>query len=205
MIKVKICGMRDAANIREVGELHPDYMGFIFYKKSPRYVGDDFVLPENSVTEPVGVFVNEEKGEIFKRLRSINSNIAQLHGNEKPAECDELKSRGITVVKVFSIDDDFDFGTTEQYEDVADYFLFDTKGKLYGGNAKAFNWEKLQEYNQRLPFFLSGGLNAGNMNGLRTLMGMNLHAVDLNSGVEDTPGMKNIERIREVMKIRNVE
>lgn len=191
--------MKEEANIGEVAELHPDYMGFIFYKKSPRYVGDEFVLPENSVTDAVGVFVNEEKGEIIRRLKSINNNIAQLHGDEKPADCDELKSRGITVIKVFSVDDDFDFKVTQQYEDVADYFLFDTKGKFYGGNAKTFNWEKLQEYNQRIPFFLSGGLNADNLKQISILDNMNIHAVDLNSGVEDSPGLKNIEKIKSVM------
>lgn len=199
MIKVKICGMRDVENIRAVAELHPDYMGFIFYKKSPRYVGNDFSLDENEVTEPVGVFVNEDKGEIFKRLKSINSNIAQLHGNEKPSECDELKSRGIKVIKVFSVDDEFDFNSTKQYKDVADYFLFDTKGKLYGGNAKTFDWRKLEQYDQELPFFLSGGLNADNLKQIHILDTMNLHAVDLNSGVEDSPGSKNIEKIKSAM------
>jgi phosphoribosylanthranilate isomerase len=199
MIKIKICGMKDAENIKAVAELHPDYMGFIFYKNSPRYVGDDFQLAESEVTESVGVFVNEEKGNILKRLKSINSNIAQLHGNEKVSECDELKSRGITVIKVFSVDDAFDFNVTKQYNDVADYFLFDTKGKLHGGNATTFNWKKLEEYDQELPFFLSGGLNPENIKQIHLLDNMNIHAVDLNSGVEDSPGIKNIEKIKSVM------
>jgi phosphoribosylanthranilate isomerase len=199
MIKVKICGMKDAENIRAVAGLHPDYMGFIFYKNSPRYVGDDFQLDESDVTESVGVFVNEAKGEILKRLNSINSNIAQLHGNETPMQCDDLKSRGITVIKVFSIDDDFDFKTVEPYEEVSDYFLFDTKGKLYGGNARAFNWDKLKEYDQSIPFFLSGGLNPENVKQIHVLDNMNIHAIDLNSGVEDSPGIKNIEKIKSVM------
>jgi phosphoribosylanthranilate isomerase len=199
MIKVKICGMKDAENIRAVAGLHPHYMGFIFYKNSPRYVGDDFQLDESDVTESVGVFVNEAKGEILKRLNSINSNIAQLHGNETPMQCDDLKSRGITVIKVFSIDDDFDFKTVEPYEEVSDYFLFDTKGKLYGGNARAFNWDKLKEYDQSIPFFLSGGLNPENVKQIHVLDNMNIHAIDLNSGVEDSPGIKNIEKIKSVM------
>ena len=199
MIKLKICGMKDAANIKAVAELHPDYMGFIFYKNSPRYVGDDFALTESEVAEPVGVFVNEEKGNILKRLKAINSNMAQLHGNEKPSDCDELRSRGITVVKVFSVDDNFDFASTREYEDVADYFLFDTKGKLHGGNATTFNWRKLEEYNQNIPFFLSGGLNADNLQQIRILDDMNLYAVDLNSGVEDSPGFKNIDKIKNII------
>lgn len=199
MIKLKICGMKYPENIQEVGDLHPDYMGFIFYKKSPRYVGDSFVLADNPVTAPVGVFVNENKAEILNRLKSINSTIAQLHGNERPAECDELKSRGVTVIKAFSVDDEFHFEKTQPYADVSDYFLFDTKGKLFGGNAKTFNWRKLEQYDQKIPFFLSGGLNSENIKGLHTLDGMNIHAVDLNSGVEDAPGIKNIDKIKQVI------
>jgi phosphoribosylanthranilate isomerase len=199
MIKVKVCGMRDSDNITAVADLFPDYLGFIFYKDSPRYVGDEFALPENDVSNNVGVFVNESTGGILKRLQSINSHTAQLHGNETPLQCDDLKSRGITVIKVFSIDDGFDFKDVEPYKEVVDYFLFDTKGKLYGGNAKAFNWNKLKEYDQSVPFFLSGGLTPENVRNLTDVDGMNLHALDLNSGVEDAPGMKNIEKIKSVM------
>jgi phosphoribosylanthranilate isomerase len=87
----------------------------------------------------------------------------------------------------------------EPYKDVSDYFLFDTKGKLYGGNARAFNWDKLQEYDQSIPFFLSGGLNPENVKQIHVLDNMNIHAIDLNSGVEDSPGIKNIEKIKSVM------
>jgi phosphoribosylanthranilate isomerase len=200
MIKLKICGMKDPANISSVAQLYPDYMGFIFYKDSPRYVGDSFSLPEEfEATTTVGVFVNATTGEILNRLRDIKSTTAQLHGNETPTQCDDLKSRGIEVIKVFSIDDGFDFSKTKNYKEVSDYFLFDTKGKLYGGNARAFNWNKLEEYDQSIPFFLSGGLNADNVKVLGRLDGMNIHAVDLNSGVEDAPGLKNIDKIKSVM------
>jgi len=193
MIKLKICGMRDAANITAVEALHPDYMGFIFYEKSPRYVGKDFKIPP--VQNAVGVFVNESTEVILKK----GVGIVQLHGDESPAQCSELRSRGLTVIKAFSIDDDFDFEKTIPYKDVVDYFLFDTKGKFYGGNAYPFDWNKLNEYDQSKPFFLSGGLNAQNLMNLDLLNGMNLYAVDLNSGVEDSPGLKNIEKIKNVM------
>ncbi|MEI9921820.1 MAG: phosphoribosylanthranilate isomerase [Bacteroidota bacterium] len=195
MIKLKICGMRDAANIRAVAELKPDYMGFIFYEKSPRFVGTDFKIP---VKNAVGVFVNESTERILEKDVSI----VQLHGDETPAQCQELKDKGLTVIKAFSIDDDFDFAKTKDYK--VDYFLFDTKGQYYGGNAKAFNWNKLREYDQKIPFFLSGGLNAENLKDLGTLKGMNLYAIDLNSGVEDSPGVKNIGKIKEVISL-NIE
>jgi phosphoribosylanthranilate isomerase len=190
--------MRDAVNIKAVEGLRPDYMGFIFYDKSPRYVGEEFAIP---VSNAVGVFVNETTEKILQKGMSI----VQLHGNESPAQCEELMMKNISVIKVFSIDDDFDFNRTKEYENVADFFLFDTKGKYYGGNNYPFDWNKLEEYNQSKPFFLSGGLNAHNLNNLDLLKGMNLHAIDLNSGVEDKPGMKNIDKIREVIKKLNIE
>lgn len=199
-MKVKVCGMKFPDNIQSVSALHPDYMGFIFHKNSPRYVGDDFTLHgEYETTSKVGVFVNETTGEILRKLKSIESTTAQLHGNETVAQCDDLKSRGIEVIKVFSVDEDFDFTTTEAYREVADYFLFDTKGKLFGGNAKTFDWAILEKYDQSVPFFLSGGLNEDNVKVLSRLDGMNIHAIDLNSGVEDSPGVKNIEKIKTVM------
>ncbi len=192
MIRLKICGMRDAANIKAVAELRPDYMGFIFYEKSPRFVGKQFVIRDLGLNT-VGVFVNESTQNILEKgVRTV-----QLHGDESPFEVDELKENGLTIIKAFSIDDNFDFERTKKYN--ADYFLFDTKGKYYGGNAKVFNWDKLKEYDQKIPFFLSGGLNADNLKDLHKLKGMNLHAIDLNSGVEDAPGMKNIEKIKTVM------
>ena len=183
--------MRDMANIKAVAELSPDYVGFIFYEKSPRFVGKDFKIP---VENAVGVFVDDTTANIL----ATNVTTVQLHGNESPEQCKELKSRNITVIKVFAIDDDFDFSRTGPYEDVVDYFLFDTKGKFYGGNAYPFDWNKLNEYNQSKPFFLSGGLNAQNLMNLDLLSGMNLYAIDLNSGVEDSPGVKNVDKIKEV-------
>jgi phosphoribosylanthranilate isomerase len=190
MIRLKVCGMRDAANIKAVAELGPDYMGFIFYEKSPRYVGQDFRIP---VANAVGVFVNESTANILGK----NVRVVQLHGDETPSQVAELKGKGLTVIKVFSVDDQFDFAQTRDYK--ADYFMFDTKGKYYGGNAKTFDWKKLEEYDQSTPFFLSGGLNADNLKDLDILKGMNLHAVDVNSGVEDSPGIKNIDNIKRVM------
>lgn len=192
MIKLKICGMRDAANIQAVAELRPDYIGFIFYEKSPRFVGEEFMIRDPKLNA-VGVFVNESTQKILEK----GLKIVQLHGDETPSQVDELKDKGLTVIKAFSIDDDFDFARTRSFN--ADYFLFDTKGKYYGGNAKTFNWNKLKEYHQEVPFFLSGGLNADNLKDLYLLKGMNLHAIDLNSGVEDKPGVKNIEKIKSAM------
>ena len=125
----------------------------------------------------------------------------QLHGSEAVEDCQTIKKFGVGVIKVFSVDATFDFNTTVPYEEVVDYFLFDTKGKFYGGNAIPFDWNLLANYHQRVPFFLGGGLTLENISGIKNLSKMNLHAIDVNSGVEDEPGNKNIARVETVIKI----
>jgi phosphoribosylanthranilate isomerase len=109
--------------------------------------------------------------------------------------CEKLKEQSIRVIKVFSVEDEFDFNVTKTYSDVADYFLFDTKGKYHGGNGQAFDWNLLHRYDQETPFFLSGGLSVDNITNVNTLKNLNLHAIDVNSGVENAVGLKNKERI----------
>lgn len=200
-VKIKVCGMKDTVNIREVAALHPDYMGFIFYDKSPRYVGSEFVFPEDlsSSVKRVGVFVNHTKAFIKEKLDRHQLNYVQLHGDESVEFCEELKSEGIRIIKVFRVDVDFDFNITKQFERVAEFFLFDTKGKLYGGNAMPFDWSLLKRYNQSLPFFLSGGIQLENVAELAGLSSLNIHAIDVNSGVEDQPGKKNINKLSAII------
>jgi phosphoribosylanthranilate isomerase len=201
-IALKVCGNRD--NIAEVASLNPDYMGFIFYEPSPRHVGVDFkmpVLPKS--IKKVGVFVNEEVEVIKKLVAKFKLDFVQLHGHESVEDCRVLKELGVGVIKVFSIDTIFDFDTTMLYEGAADYFLFDTKGKFYGGNAIPFDWNLLTNYHQRVPFFLSGGLSLENIFAVNNLSTMNLHAIDVNSGVEDSPGLKNIVKTKFMLEILN--
>jgi phosphoribosylanthranilate isomerase len=202
-IALKICGNRD--NIMAVASLNPDYMGFIFYEPSPRYVGVVFKMPPefpNSIKK-VGVFVNEEV-EVIKRMSNdFKLDFVQLHGSESVEDCKSLKQFGVGVIKVFSIDPTFDFNVTLPYEGVVDYFLFDTKGKFFGGNAVQFDWSLLANYHQRVPFFLGGGLTLGNISGVKNLSKMNLHAIDVNSGVEDSAGNKNIANVEAVIEILN--
>jgi len=197
-IKIKVCGMRDSNNIAHVTALGPDYMGFIFYGPSPRYVGPDFRLfdkaPANIVR--VGVFVNEANDEIMTRSKIAGFDHVQLHGNETVQQAGDLKASGFTVIKVFSVDDDFDFAITKPFIPVVDFFLFDTKGKFHGGNARTFNWKVLSRYDQDVPFFLSGGITPENVNDINALDGMNLYALDVNSGVEVAPGLKDIKKLK---------
>lgn len=199
MVRLKICGMRDEANIAEVAALKPDYMGFIFYDKSPRAMGMEFPRSPDPAIIKVGVFVNASEESVVNTAQRNGISVVQLHGDESPAFCEAMKQRGLQVIKAFRVDTAFDFKTTSSFESVADYFLFDTKGEKFGGNAVRFDWRLLGKYNQRIPFFLSGGLNPENLDELSDVLGMNLHALDLNSGVEQSPGYKNISKIQQVV------
>jgi phosphoribosylanthranilate isomerase len=200
-VKIKICGMRDSKNIMEVSALHPDYLGFIFYDKSPRYVGEEFIMPTelSPNINRVGVFVNHNLEDVIAKVEKYKLKFVQLHGDESIDYCSKLKERGVGIIKVFRIDDSFDFSRTINFESVVDYFLFDTKGKYYGGNAIPFGWSILENYNHKIPFFLSGGLQASNISEINKFNSWNIHAIDLNSGVEDSPAIKNINKIKEIL------
>lgn len=192
--------MKDSANIVEVARLSPDWMGFIFYEKSPRFVGTDFVMPAIShAIGKVGVFVNEFTTEILELVKKHDLDFVQLHGDESVDQLIELRKHNLRIIKAFRIDAGFDFHSTIAYQPYSDYFLFDTKGKNYGGNNISFDWNLLKKYNQQIPFLLSGGLNAQNVARLSPLESTNCIGYDFNSGVEDAPGIKNIESIKHVI------
>lgn len=198
----KVCGMRDPENIREVSDLGPDYMGFIFYDRSPRFVGADFVLPKlpESIRK-VGVFVNEEPALLLYDAKSYGLDWVQLSGNESPETCDKIKSEGLGVIKVFHVGEGFDFSTTSAYESSADLFLFDTKTDQFGGSGQSFEWSVLRKYKGDKPFLLAGGLRADNISSALQLDHPLLHGFDFNSGVESQPGLKNLGKIAEVQRI----
>jgi len=201
-IKLKVCGMREAVNILEVASLQPDYLGFIFYEKSKRFVGNDFSIPNEfpSTIKRVGVFVNEKVDNILKLVSKYRLDFVQLHGDEILEDCKVLKENKIGVIKVFSIYNEFDFDKTKPFQSYSDYFLFDTKSESYGGSGKSFDWGLLKKYDQQIPFFLSGGLSPDNSN-IKELKGMNLHGIDVNSGVETSPGLKSIQKIKSIKSI----
>lgn len=204
-LKLKICGMREPSNILEVARLQPEYMGFIFYEKSPRCVLADFKIPTKfpGKVKRVGVFVDKESEEVVNLVHQHQLDFVQLHGHESVGFCEKVKDKNIGVIKVFSVEDKFDFSQTKNYSKVVDYFLFDTRGKYQGGNGRAFDWNLLQRYDQEIPFFLSGGLSADNIANVSTLKNLNLHAIDVNSGVESAPGVKDVAKVEEL--IRNLK
>ena len=205
-MKLKVCGMREKGNIEAVAALGPDYMGFLFYPQSPRYVGEHFVMPElNERTQRVGVFVNATTESIRAEVEKHGLSAVQLHGSEPVEQCAELKAHNVLVIKVFSVDNAFDFSRTKNYRGAVDFFLFDTKGKYHGGNARTFDWQLLNNYDQSIPFFLSGGIGPAEVEQLNDLKHMNIHAIDINSGVELSPALKNVNAIRQVQtQLRNL-
>lgn len=200
-MKLKVCGMRESTNIRELLKLQPDYMGFIFYVKSRRDVADRLdiqllnAFPSN--TKKVGVFVNAELDFVKGKVAEFGLDLVQLHGDETPEYCFDLKMNGIKLMKVFSVGESFDFGELEVYKPYVDFFLFDTKGKERGGNGKLFNWEILNEYNGAVPYFLSGGIDLGNIESISDLK-VQPYAIDVNSKFEIGPGLKDLERLKEL-------
>lgn len=202
-MKLKVCGMRDSQNIRELTMLKPDYIGFIFYSASPRNVGE--VLSRSVLQEipngikKVGVFVNASLHEIKWQIKMYGFDVIQLHGEETSEFTADVKNLGIQVIKAFSIGgEDFDASQLEPYKKHVDYFLFDTRSKLKGGSGEAFDWTRLKKvYDNEMPFFLSGGISLKNIANLKTLKGMNLHAIDINSKFEISPGLKDLEMIQE--------
>ena len=200
-MQIKICGLRDPENIREIAALQPDFMGFIFYPNSPRYVGQ---LDAGSLTslptsiKKTGVFVNENLENILTAISKYNLDAVQLHGADNKKLCRKIRQEAKTmVIKVFPIMDASNFRVTGDYEDVADYFLFDTKTDLYGGSGQKFNWNILQEYTGNKSFLLSGGIGADDVKALRAIEHPLLAGVDLNSKFELKPGLKNVALLKQ--------
>ncbi len=196
-LRIKVCGMRHTDNRREVEKLDVEMLGYIFYKPSKRYVGDE---PEPGLFESgkpkVGVFVDENAFAILSLAKKYGLDFIQLHGKENPKTCGMLKKQGLKIIKAFAVDDKFKFEKTQAFEKVVDYFLFDTKTKLHGGSGKKFNWEILDNYKGHRPYFLSGGIGPQDVDDIKKVKHPKLTGVDLNSGFEDEPGLKNTEKLK---------
>ncbi len=193
----KICGMTVPNNIIDIGALRPDYLGFIFYEKSARYfTGTISNLPKSIIK--VGVFVNESIPIIKQKIGIHKLNAVQLHGSESPEYCAKLRlqmHREVKIIKAFSVDTIFNFEDVSEFECHCDFFLFDTKGELPGGNGELFNWTMLLNYQSKTPFFLSGGIGVNDIKEVKKLIDAKLpiHAIDFNSKLEIAPGLKNVE------------
>jgi phosphoribosylanthranilate isomerase len=217
-VRLKVCGMKYQDNIEAVSSLQPDYLGFIFHEQSPRYFEGAIPDLPQSIYK-VGVFVDESIEFVNRKTKEYNLDCIQLHGHESPEYCKSLchsefiseshnemlkrvqHDNKIEVIKVFSIKDTFDFSVLAPYEEVCDYFLFDTKGKLPGGNGYTFDWNVLMDYPSTKPFFLSGGIGLDQIEDLKRFQKSEAskycYAIDVNSKFEIEAGLKNIEELKE--------
>ena len=199
-MKLKVCGMKYQDNIQEVATLQPDYLGFIFYEESARNF-DAYHIPEISNTiKKTGVFVDSDLDFVVEKISKHNLKAVQLHGKESPEYCKQLLGKNIEIIKVFSIKNEFDFSVLKPYEGIVDYFLFDTKGKLPGGNGYVFDWTILNNYPSTTPFFLSGGIGLSQIDDINKFQKSEAskycYALDVNSKFEIEPGLKNIEDLK---------
>ncbi|MCL6267998.1 phosphoribosylanthranilate isomerase [Flagellimonas myxillae] len=215
-MKLKVCGQKH--NIQEVAQLQPDYLGFIFWEPSTRYFDEEIPKIPDSVKK-IGVFVDAPLEEVLRQIETHNLDGAQLHGQESAEFCKALRHSELVseshdrnrkqvqfdIIKVFSIKDTFNFSELKPYEGTCDYFLFDTKGKLPGGNGYTFDWSILKDYPSNKPFFLSGGIGLGSLDKLKDFLNSPAskycHAIDVNSRFESKPGLKNIEQLKEFQRL----
>jgi phosphoribosylanthranilate isomerase len=195
-MKLKVCGMKYSQNITEIENLFPDLMGFIFYEKSKRF----FNQPEinlNSKVKRVGVFVNENIQEIKNKIKKYKLDYVQLHGEENVNFCNSLQPF-VKIIKVFKIDYNFNFKKTEEFEEVCDYFLFDTKSQLHGGSGKKFDWDLLKNYNCKKDFFLSGGIDISDIEEIKKIVNSYpIAGIDVNSKFE----LENLEKDKEKINL----
>ena len=197
---VKVCGMSDAVNIRLAEQLNIDWMGFIFYPPSPRYVErrPDY-LPQ--LQRRVGVFVNADEAFILSRISLFGLQLLQLHGHETPRQCRSLReATGLSVIKAFSVKSAADVAETRHYEGAADYFLFDTPTPGVGGSGRSFDHSLLDHYTGATPFLLSGGLGPDSVSHILALRHPRMAGIDLNSRFETAPGIKSIHRLQQFLQ-----
>ncbi|HEX8514720.1 MAG TPA: phosphoribosylanthranilate isomerase [Bacteroidia bacterium] len=198
-MKLKICGLKYSDNIRQVAQLDPDYLGFIFHRGSKRFVGDDFVMPEIPVgIKRCGVFADTSVEQILIAVEKHKLDLVQLHGNESPGFCKEVSAL-IPVIKAFGADDNFNVNAITPYEPYCSYFLFDNYSDVYGGAAKPFNWNVLLNYKGNIPFFVGGGMDLPAYRKLLDL-GIKVYGIDVSNKIEIKPGYKDIIK---VIRIKN--
>ena len=193
---IKVCGMTDGENIRSVEALGVDIIGFIFHRGSPRCVHKvpDY-LPVKA--KRAGVFVNAAPEEILRFNETFRFDYVQLHGDESPEFCDQLRMKeGLKVIKAFGIAKETVRDTVAGYEGSCDFFLFDTRTRLYGGSGKSFDWSLIDGYEEKTPFLLSGGIGPDTVEVLRGFRHPLLAGIDLNSRFETAPGIKDPQLLK---------
>lgn len=196
---IKVCGMREADNIRQVDGLAIDLIGFLFYEGSPRFSAHrPEYLPLS--TKRVGVFVNESETVIGEKIEEYGLHFVQLHGTESPDFCARIQSYGVGVIKAFPIGSTDDLPQTAGYTSCCDLFLFDTPTKAHGGSGLSFDWDLLRLYQGPIPFLLSGGIGPDDATRVSDFYHPLCRGIDINSRFEISPGLKNISLLKSFLK-----
>ena len=202
-MNIKVCGITQFKQLQQLEALNIDYAGLIFYKESPRYMGDKIsgkqVKEADFDLKKVGVFVNPGYSELLDAIDEYGLDIVQLHGNETPELCEELSAE-VEVIKAFRIAGDDSINIDEMvmpYDAACDYYLFDTAGlkESFGGTGQQFDWNILKKAKIEKPFFLSGGIGPGDAAKVRSFSHPDFFAIDLNSKFETAPGVKDMAAI----------
>lgn len=214
---VKVCGLRDGENIRQVAELGVDWIGMIFWEKSPRNVtmipSHAGILPDRAMdmgdfkAKRVGVFVDEMPQSIITRVVNFKLDLIQLHGKETPTLIRNLRRTldpdirsGIQVIKAISVSCREDIAAYKNYADCVDYFLFDTKCPTVGGSGNQFDWSVLEAYDGDIPFLLSGGIGPDDAERIKAFHHPKCIGIDLNSRFEMEPALKDINKLKEFLE-----
>ena len=223
---IKVCGMRNAANIKAAEEAGADWIGFIFHKDSPRFVSMYSslagIIPDyapsslsrndkDNISKRVGVFVDDMPQTIVTMVVNFHLDMVQLHGNESRIMIENLRRTiepdihpGLKIIKAISISSKEDVMRYKEYEVSVDYLLFDTKCATSGGSGKHFDWSVLEAYDGNTPFLLSGGIGPEDIDNVKAFRHPMMAGIDLNSKFETEPGIKDIEKLKLfIRKIRN--
>ncbi len=195
---IKVCGMRDANNIQAIDHLHPDWMGFIFYPQSSRYVSEvPNILPQHA--KRVGVFVHPQFRDVIEHVKQYNLDAVQLHGTASPQMCETFRERGLIVLRAQPVTETF-VAETAEYVGKIDYFVFDNPTLKFGGSGQRYNWSLLNRYTGPTPFLLSGGLSPQLINELKQFHHPFLAGYDINSGFEISPALKDEAAVMQFIK-----
>lgn len=201
-LRVKICGMQDPENLLNIAALHPDFLGFIFVPNSPRYIQLENLPSLPPTIQKVGVFVNAKHEIILQNVQQYELDFVQMHGDESPEECAALAHRGLKIIKAFRVHPNFDFRSTKAFEPYCAYFLWDTFMPIaYGGTGHTFDWNLLRKYSGSTQYFIGGGIGTHNLNALLPHLTETCYAIDLNSQIEQAPGLKDLSLAKKCIQI----